>query len=128
MRKSKKDKYENLKTLIIEDLKSRGSYKDVDEHIVDDYISLKKIIDNLLTLVESEGVTVDGARGVEEVAHPALVRLPSAQSQLLSIQKQLGIGPYGRKLTTGATDNKKTKVENSAALLRPIVRDTKKAK
>lgn len=121
MPRKKPDKYALLKKSIIEEMQSRGAYKDVDEHLIDLYVSQSKIVDALLVEIEGDGVTTEGARNAETVANPALVRLPSLQSGLLATAKMLGIGPYSRKLTTGEAQQKKT-APTKASMLRPLKR------
>ena len=115
----KKNKYDALRETILADLENRDALKDIDTHLVDIYVRQCKLVDALQAEVDGNIIT-EGQRQDEPVANPALVRLPAAQSQLLALAKQLGIGPYGRKLTTGADQAKPKQNDNPAAKLRPI--------
>lgn len=118
----RKAKYTNLRKLIVADLKERGAYREIDDHLIDLYVNQVETVDALQAEIDGDGVVTKGERGSEFVANPALVRLPSAQAQLNSMQKALGIGPYGRKLTTGQ-DVQKPKTESKVSQLRPRSRN-----
>ena len=118
----RKAKYAKLRKQIVADMKERGAYREVDEHLIDLYINQIETIDGLQAEIDGDGVVTKGERGSEFVANPALVRLPSAQAQLNSMQKTLGIGPYGRKLTT-SQDVQKPKTETKVSQLRPRSRN-----
>jgi len=120
MPRKKADKYDLLKSSLVDEMKERNTYKPTDEHLIDNYISQLKIIDAVLNEIGDEVVT-DGARGSETVANPALVRLPALQSGLIQMAKTLGIGPYARKLTSGV-EQPKQQVQTKASMLRPIQR------
>jgi len=120
MPRKKADKYNLLKSSLVDEMKERNTYKPTDEHLIDNYISQLKIIDAVLNEIGDEVVT-DGARGSETVANPALVRLPALQSGLIQMAKTLGIGPYARKLTSGV-EQPKQQVQTKASMLRPIQR------
>lgn len=121
MPKNKADKYDLLKASLLQEMQDRSAYKDIDEHLLDNYISQLKLVDALIAEVGSD-VVVDGARGGGEiVANPALVRLPALQSGLIQMAKLLGIGPYSRKLTTGEVQQKQ-QVQTKASMLRPLER------
>jgi phage terminase small subunit len=120
MPRKKADKYDLLKSSLVDEMKERNTYKPTDEHLIDNYISQLKIIDAVLDEIGDEVVT-DGARGSETVANPALVRLPALQSGLIQMAKTLGIGPYARKLTSGV-EQPKQQVQTKASMLRPIQR------
>ena len=113
------DKYTKLRRAIIKDMKDRHTYKAIDEHLIDNYIRLNRVVDNILDAIEASTVVVEGARSGEDVVNPALVRLPSVESALLSAAKTLGIGPYSRKLTTGA-ESKLKKPKTVVSELRPL--------
>jgi phage terminase small subunit len=120
MPRKKADKYDLLKSSLVDEMKERNTYKPTDEHLIDNYISQLKIIDAVLNEIGSDVVT-EGARGSETVANPALVRLPALQSGLIQMAKTLGIGPYARKLTSGV-EQPKQQVQTKASMLRPIQR------
>ena len=120
MPRKKADKYDLLKSSLVDEMKERNTYKPTDEHLIDNYISQLKIIDAVLNEIGDEVVT-DGARGSETVANPALVRLPALQSGLIQMAKTLGIGPYARKLTSGV-EQPKQQAQTKASMLRPIQR------
>ena len=122
MPRKKKTKYDQLREEVVSDLESRGALLQVDQHLIDHYITQYKIVDMLMAEIEAEGVVAEGERNREQVANPALVRLPAAQSQLLALAKQLGIGPYGRKLTTGQ-ETKPKKEPTVVSQLRPRSRN-----
>ena len=119
MAAKKKDKYDKLRYEIVKDMQSRNTYKAIDEHLIDNYIRLYRVVDNILDSIEASSVIVEGARSGEDVVNPALVRLPSVESALLSAAKTLGIGPYSRKLTTG-TESTTKKPNTVVSQLRPF--------
>jgi hypothetical protein len=111
-----------LKEQIVQDMKDRGSYNPVDDHLIEIYIRQKSILDELYREVEENGALLD------DVTNPAVVRIPSALAALQAQAKLLGIGVYGRKLTTGATEKKKSTTPTVVSQLRPIERKRPKAK
>jgi phage terminase small subunit len=121
MPRKKADKYDLLKASLIEEMKERSSYKDSDEHLVDNYISQLKLIDLTIAEIDNKVVTDSARDDGGTVANPALVRLPALQSVLIQMAKLLGIGPYSRKLTTG-TEKQKQQVQTKASMLRPLDR------
>jgi phage terminase small subunit len=121
MPRKKADKYDLLKVSLIEEMKERSSYKDSDEHLVDNYISQLKLIDLTIAEIDNKVVTDSARDDGGTVANPALVRLPALQSVLIQMAKLLGIGPYSRKLTTGEVQQKQ-QVETKASMLRPLER------
>lgn len=122
MARKKKTKYDLLRETVVQDMEERGAYSPVDDHLVDQYIAQVKLVDALQQEVE-DNVLTKGARGEEAVANPALVRLPAAQRQLLALAKQLGIGPYGRKLTTGEQSKTNKQAPTVVSQLRPRSRN-----
>jgi phage terminase small subunit len=119
---AKKNRIKTLKEIITEDMQDRGVYSPIDEHLIDLYVSQKEIIDDLVEQVKEGEVVEDAAgRNSETVANPAMVRLPSMISALNQLGKSLSIGPYSRKLTTGA-EKQKQQVETKASMLRPLDR------
>jgi phage terminase small subunit len=121
MPRKKADKYDLLKVSLIEEMKERSSYKDPDEHLVDNYISQLKLIDLTIAEIDNKVVTDSARDDGGTVANPALVRLPALQSGLIQMAKLLGIGPYSRKLTTGEVQQKQ-QVQTKASMLRPLER------
>jgi phage terminase small subunit len=121
MPRKKADKYDLLKASLIEEMKERSSYRDVDEHLVDNYISQLKLVDALIAEVGNTVVTDSARDDGGTVANPALVRLPALQSGLIQMAKLLGIGPHPRKLTTGEVQPQK-QVQTKASMLRPLDR------
>ena len=121
MPRKKADKYDLLKASLIEEMKERSSYKDSDEHLVDNYINQLKLIDLTIAEIDNKVVTDSARDDGGTVANPALVRLPALQSGLIQMAKLLGIGPYSRKLTTGEVQQKQ-QVETKASMLRPLER------
>jgi phage terminase small subunit len=121
MPRKKADKYDLLKVSLIEEMKERSSYKDSDEHLVDNYISQLKLIDLTIAEIDNKVVTDSARDDGGTVANPALVRLPALQSGLIQMAKLLGIGPYSRKLTTGEVQQKQ-QVQTKASMLRPLER------
>jgi phage terminase small subunit len=121
MPRKKADKYDLLKVSLIEEMKERSSYKDSDEHLVDNYINQLKLIDLTIAEIDNKVVTDSARDDGGTVANPALVRLPALQSGLIQMAKLLGIGPYSRKLTTGEVQQKQ-QVETKASMLRPLER------
>jgi len=119
MPRKAQDKYKKLKSSIVRDMKRRNAYSAVDDHLIDNYVSLCKTLDALLDSVNAGEVVTEGARSGEDVANPALVRLPSVTSSVLAMAKTLGIGPYSRKLITGQQDTKKKEI-TKASVLRPF--------
>ena len=116
----------SLKRAIIKDMKDRGVYNPVDDHLIDLYVAQKSIVDDLMAELEDGEVVGDAAgRNSETVANPALVRLPSMLAALNQMAKLLSIGPYSRKLTTGS-EQKKPETQTKASMLRPIDRSKKK--
>jgi hypothetical protein len=45
MPRKKADKYDLLKASLLQEMQDRSAYKDVDEHLVDNYISQLKLVD-----------------------------------------------------------------------------------
>jgi phage terminase small subunit len=121
MPRKKADKYDLLKVSLIEEMQERSSYKDSDEHLVDNYISQLKLIDLTIAEIDNKVVTDSARDDGGTVANPALVRLPALQSGLIQMAKLLGIGPYSRKLTTGEVQQKQ-QVQTMASMLRPLDR------
>lgn len=122
MPRRKKTEWEKLAEDILADLKERGVYKPgVDDHLITAYVSQAKIVKQLQDEIDGAIIT-DGERNDEPVANPALVRLPSAMSNLVQLGKHLGIGPGGRKATSGAAGQPKAKKQTGAAALRPLKR------
>ena len=122
MARKKLTRYDKLKQSIIADMKERHSYSSVDDHQIDVYINLVRLVDELMDSIDS--VVAEGGRSGEPVADPALVRLPAMQSSVLATARNLGIGPYSRKLISG-TKKDKPKVATTASMLRPIDRSKK---
>lgn len=116
-----------LKQQIIQDMTERGSYNPIDEHHIDIYLAQKAILDALFDEIETNGSIVIGQNGETDVTNPALVRIPSAIAALQAQAKLLGLTPYGRKLTTGATEKKKQTTPTVVSQLRPIERKRPKA-
>ena len=121
MPRKKADKYDLLKASILQDMQDRSAYKDVDEHLVDNYISQLKLVDLTIAEIDNKVVTDSARYDGGTVANPALVRLPALQSGLIQMAKLLGIGPYSRKLTTGEVQQKQ-QVQTKASMLRPLER------
>ena len=48
MPRKKADKYDLLKSSLVDEMKERNTYKPTDEHLIDNYISQLKIIDAVL--------------------------------------------------------------------------------
>ena len=120
MPRRKKTEWDKLGDSLKADLVERGSYREgVDDHLIASYVAQAKLVKDLYAEIEGDLVT-EGKRQDEPVANPALVRLPSAISGLVQLAKTLGVGPYGRKLTTGSDSKKKPTAQTSAAMLRPI--------
>jgi len=121
MPRKKADKYDLLKASILQEMQDRSAYKDVDEHLVDNYISQLKLVDLSIAEIDNKVLTDSARDDGGTVANPALVRLPALQSGLIQMAKLLGIGPYSRKLTTGEVQQK-PQVETKASMLRPLDR------
>jgi len=121
MPRKKADKYDLLKASILQEMQDRSAYKDVDEHLVDNYISQLKLVDLSIAEIDNKVLTDSARDDGGTVANPALVRLPALQSGLIQMAKLLGIGPYSRKLTTGEVQQK-PQVETKASMLRPLER------
>lgn len=121
MPRKKKTEWDKLGDAILADLKERGVYKPgVDDHLVAAYVAQAKLVHDLQQEIDGNLIT-DGERKDEPVANPALVRLPSAMSNLVQLGKHLGVGPGGRKATTGMTQQKK-KEATRVSQLRPRTR------
>ena len=115
MARRKKDKYDLLKSSIIADMEDRGTWRGVDEHLVDEYIQLIKVCEKCSETITEKGIFYEDERGMSRT-NPAIRTLNATTSSINALARTLGIGPYSRKLTTG-TDQKKPKAETRASML-----------
>jgi P27 family predicted phage terminase small subunit len=120
MRKKKQDKYELLKISIIQDMSDRGTWREVDNHLIDEYLQLIVVADKCAETIEKRGIFFEDERGVERT-NPAIRTLNATTSSINAMARTLGIGPYSRKLTTGEVQQKQ-QVETKASMLRPLER------
>lgn len=112
MRRSSK-----LKTSIISDLNDRGLWREIDEHLVDEYIEFIALAKWQRKELRKKGLVYKDERGVERT-NPLLRSINSTESSINSLAKTLGIGPYSRKLVSGA-DTKDTGKPTKVSKLRP---------
>ena len=117
----------SLKDEVIADLTERGTIKDIDAHIVDKYVAACELVDALFADVEERGVMYIDERGIER-QNGSVRSLTATMGIVASYAKLLGLTPYGRKLTTGATEKKKPTTATVVSQLRPIERNRPKAK
>jgi P27 family predicted phage terminase small subunit len=120
MRKKKQDKYELLKISIIQDMSDRNTWRDVDDHLIDEYIQLVVVADKCAETIKKRGIFFEDERGVERT-NPAIRTLNATTSSINAMAKTLGIGPYSRKLTSGV-EQPKQQVQTKASMLRHIQR------
>jgi P27 family predicted phage terminase small subunit len=120
MKNKKIDKYELLKSAIINDMVDRGTWRVIDEHLIDEYIQLVIVADQCAETIKKRGIFYMDERNVERT-NPAIRTLNATTSSVNAMAKTLGIGPYSRKLTTG-TEQPAQKEVTKVSQLRPIER------
>lgn len=91
----------------VKDLKSRGSYEDVDQELLLAYCFEMQDYFTLYRDVQKEGVSVDTGTGSVK-SNPKLLRMQVALTNAKQLAYLLGISADGRK-RVGATAPKKAK-------------------
>lgn len=106
-----------LKKQVITDLKERGTWREIDEHLVDEYCEFVALGKWQRKELRERGLMYEDERGVER-ANPLLRSINSTESSINQLAKTLGIGPYSRKLSTGS-DPKENRSVTKVSQLRP---------